>query len=153
MTERKGIWGKIKSQYGTASAAISGLSLTSTEHDGDEESDTIIHNALARYYTTKDGRLPPWLGVESRNGDVAGNVYGTRRPDARVSEHTKSSSSLQDIYARRQQQQQQQASQAPTANRVVPERSKSFAGVLGPGAADRTDKYRNKLKSAGRANW
>lgn len=165
---KQGLWTRIRNQYDSASAALSQLSLSSTEHDGDKESDTVIHNALVKYYQSKSVRLPAWLGVEQ---NAPGGYNATQPYDNSQSSLSRTtSSSLQDIYKRREQQQQQQSQQPPPQQQQGPgmngyrqpgslqmTRSPSYNQELNNGpvsgpTAERSDRFRNKLKTT-RANW
>jgi hypothetical protein len=113
-SKRNGLWGKLKGSYGTVGSAFSSLSLSTSENDGDTESDTVIHGALVRYYQTRDGMIPPWLGVETTsNGssfDQQAHYYsqGAVPSGAGRGGPTRShSTALQEMYKRRQQQQEQ----------------------------------------------
>lgn len=166
--EKQGLWTRIRNQYGNASAALSQLSISSTEHDGDNENDTAVHHALVRYYMQKDGHPPPWLdanpspnasrayqhgnaSASSFHGSSGGGATGIQRNTT-----ARGGSALEDIYKRReqrmqqQQQQQQQYQQGPPRPGGLPQRSQTFSGDASQG--QRSDRFKNKLKSS-RANW
>ncbi|ANB15099.1 hypothetical protein AWJ20_2719 [Sugiyamaella lignohabitans] len=162
-------WSKIKTQYGSASQALSNLSLSNSEHDGDTETDTVIHKALVRYYTAKEGYAPQWLGVpQSAATPSSGRNYSNglqnqseQLPGRPLS--SRSQSSLQEIYRRRQQQQlEQQEQQAQQQQQHLPIRGNAPTSSRphmysdnSNSSSDRRDNLRNKLRNAGgsRANW
>lgn len=169
---KQGLWTRIKHQYGSASAALSQLSLSSHEHDGESERDTVVHNALVRFYSAQ-GNIPPWLGVETNTANMYSQHPGGMLPHSHSSSNihrnrnttggagTTTSSALQDIYNRRQQAARPSPSPSPgpipgrgpsPGNMPpAPVRSQSF-NVPGT-APERSDRFKNKLRSAGRANW
>lgn len=68
---QKNFLSKIKENY---SSKFSNLSLTSSiqnishhsDHDGNSEDDTLIHNAFVKYFDGKSEPYPEWLGVKTQ---------------------------------------------------------------------------------------
>lgn len=146
------LWGKIKSGYGTAFA---NLSLSSSEEDGDTESDTIIHNALVKYYMNQGQGIPTWLEAEK---PVEQRPQTTRPPELAMRRSNTQSSSLQDIYNRHQRapatvQGEYRGSAEFNPRFRPPPRSRTFDNSEpDSNQENRSDKFRNKLRST-RAQW
>lgn len=179
---RNGLWGKLKGSYGSVGSAFSNLSLSSSEQDGDSESDTVIHHALVRFYQNRDGRVPPWLAIETpSNGyqtynqpmhasGAPGGAQGV--PGAPVRSH---STALQEMYRRRQQQREQLQQQQGGTPDAVPMRSsesmtrlqsyqgaaptlnraQSYGNEIDRPSSSQSDRFKSRLRAGGaaRANW
>jgi hypothetical protein len=178
-SKKDGFWTRIRHQYGSASAALSNLSINS-ETDGDSETDTVVHNALVKYYLKEEGGAPAWLGVEEQQVRPTSSSSSSslnrlqmqqsqNRGNMQRNHTTRGQSALQDIYNRRQQQHspvgngppQPSAAAptpapapapAPTTGRMPP-RAQTFNYGDPSAGNEKTDRFKNRLKSAGRANW
>ncbi|KAF5092564.1 hypothetical protein D0Z03_002806 [Geotrichum reessii] len=142
---KAGIWAKFKNQITVATA--------SGETDGLTADDTVVTNALVKFYTEqKPGAiLPGWL----RGGSNGNEVQNYTAPSPLAG---KSTNSLQEIYNRRsnnttpvqsqQQQQQQQANGGSVPSwRVQQHPTGSNTGSISSASAER---YKSKLRSAQR---
>lgn len=159
------LWEKIKSQYGSASNALSNLTISGIEEDGATEQETVIHKALVNYYVSKEEQLPAWLGVEVvpqyRHSMENRPTYEQRssfEPRQGIRRTNTQGSALQDIYARHQRPSTEITSGQPANPRdrfLPPSRSQSFnnVGNASRGGSERNDKFRDKLKSSSRAQW
>ncbi|KAA8909359.1 hypothetical protein TRICI_004525 [Trichomonascus ciferrii] len=173
-SKKDGFWTRIRHQYGSASAALSNLSIHS-ETDGDSETDTVVHNALVKYYMKEEGGAPAWLGVEEQQVRPTSSSSSSslnrmhmqqtqNRGNMQRNHTTRGQSALQDIYNRRQQQhspvgagtgtaQASAAAPAPAPGRMPPRAQTFNYGDPSSAGNEKTDRFKNRLKSAGRANW
>lgn len=163
-----GLWTRLRHGYGNASAALSQLSI-SGEKDGENENDTVIHHSLVRYYQHQ-GHVPTWLDVNANlktkyshhPNNSQSSLASQRSSDVQRNPTARGGSALEDIYKRREQRQQQQMNAAPPTNNIppppaghrMPPRAQTIDVMGGSGnPPQRNDRFKNKLKSAGRANW
>lgn len=125
------LWSKFKSQ----------LTLSS-EHDGDTENDTVLANAMVKYYTQKGSSIPSWLPGAHNNSQQSQN-YGYQ---AGNQQQNYKGSSLQDMYRR--------ANPTPAADngnaswRTAPTQTYSQTQTYNQNQQDKTDRFRSKLRSA-----
>ncbi|CCE83529.1 Piso0_004107 [Millerozyma farinosa CBS 7064] len=78
-SEQKNFFAKIKENY---SSKFSNLSLSSpmqhisnfSEHDGNSDDDTLLHNAFVKYFDQKGEPYPDWLGVNSQNSSNVSKI-------------------------------------------------------------------------------
>lgn len=132
--------------------------IPNSNQDGDTEDETVLANALCKFYGEQRGGIPTWLATCK-----AAQKYGSGHSTPSVSPHAsvstqggRSGSSLQDIYKRREQQPQPPVHQQQAP---VQESWRTGGGAYSQqqqppaGQANKNDRFRDRLKSAGRPGY
>lgn len=166
----KGLWSRFTSQ----------LKISSGDQDGDTEDETVLATALVKFYAENKGGVPNWLGTCKAAKAYAGAQQGGVPPPSAQSGGVirPGGSSLQEIY-KRTNSSATAMNQPQTYNPNGPRgsvsstasapahitqprssqdynqgggswRSAPASGAGGPAVPDKADRFRNKLRSAGR---
>ena len=154
-----GLWSRLRSQ----------LTVSSGDHDGDTEDETVLATALVKFYAENQGGVPSWLSTAKAAKAYHGGGNGSSQQNFHAAGAPQNSgmirpggSSLQDIYKRTNSVSSgpSHASQTYAAQPPIQDYSQGTnnggsnwrAGGNGGGAPapDKNDRFRNKLRSAGR---
>lgn len=155
-----GLWSRLRSQ----------LTVSSGDHDGETEDETVLATALVKFYAENKGGIPSWLATAKAARAYSGNSNGNNSPTTVTHGVIRPSgnSSLQEIYKRSNTTSSAQY-QAPNYNSNsggIPMatavsnpghengggswRTGGGAGAGYQQAPDKNDRFRTKLRSAGR---